>query len=77
MFAELKERIDLVCKNYGYFDARSAFGVCGKCGPAPGVSAGVFVLGFAQLTAHHREAYFGSSHIFPHPAEVFDCAHPQ
>jgi hypothetical protein len=33
--------------------------------------------GFVQVTAHHREAYWGNSHILAQPAEVFDCAHPQ
>lgn len=59
------------------FDARSALGGCGNRGPAPGFSVGVFALGFPQVTAHHRDAYFGNSHIFPHPADVFGCVHPQ
>jgi hypothetical protein len=33
--------------------------------------------GFEQVTAQRREANFGRSHIFPHPAAVFAMAHPQ
>jgi hypothetical protein len=33
--------------------------------------------GFAQVTAHQREAYLGSSHILLQPADVFDWAQPQ
>ncbi len=33
--------------------------------------------GFAQVTAHHFEAYFGSSHILLQPPAVFDSAQPQ
>jgi hypothetical protein len=33
--------------------------------------------GFLQVTAQWREAYLGSSHIFPHPAEVFAALHWQ
>jgi hypothetical protein len=33
--------------------------------------------GFAQVTAHQREAYLGSSHILVQPADVFDCTQPQ
>jgi hypothetical protein len=29
------------------------------------------------VIAQRREAYFGKSHIFPQPAEVFDMAQPQ
>ena len=47
------------------------------CGPASGVSVGVFTRGLVQVTAHQRDAYFGRSHIFPQPAEVFDRAQPQ
>jgi len=46
-------------------------------GPASGVSAGALLRGFLQVTAHQREAYFGSSHIFPQPAEVLACEQPQ
>jgi len=60
-----------------YFAARSACAGCGRRGPASGVSAGGFARGFAQVTAHHREAYFGNSHIFEQPAEVLDIAQPQ
>jgi len=49
----------------------------GRRGPAPGFSAGAFARGFVQVTAHHRVAYFGSSHIFEQPTEVFDIAQPQ
>jgi hypothetical protein len=31
----------------------------------------------AQLTAHQREAYLGSSHILVQPAAVFDMAQLQ
>ena len=33
--------------------------------------------GFAQVTAHQREAYLGNSHILLQPTEVFDWAQPQ
>jgi len=33
--------------------------------------------GFLQVTAHHREAYFGNSHIFAQPTEVWACEQPQ
>ena len=46
-------------------------------GPAPGFSAGALLRGFAQLTAHQRDAYFGSSHIRAQPAELLELAQAQ
>jgi hypothetical protein len=57
--------------------ARSARGGWGKCGCASGVSMFAVACGFEQVTAQRREANFGRSHIFPHPAEVLAIAHPQ
>jgi len=48
-----------------------------KRGPASGFSAGPVARGLAQVTAQRREAYFGNSHIFPQPADVFDALQPQ
>lgn len=60
-----------------WFAARSARPGCGNLGPAPDFSVGVVRCGFAQVTAHQREAYLGNSHILAQPAEVFDWAQPQ
>jgi hypothetical protein len=60
-----------------YLLALSARGGRGLCGPAPGFSVGEFARGFLQLTAHHREANFGISHIFTQPAAVLECGQPQ
>jgi len=57
--------------------ARSAREGWGKWGCALGVSIGTLAWGFEQVTAQRRVAYFGNSHILPHPAEVFAMAHPQ
>ena len=66
-----------ILMGWDYFAARSARAGRGSRGPAPGFSAGGFVRGFAHVTAHHREAYFGNSHIFLQPAEVLESAQPQ
>lgn len=42
-----------------------------------GLSAGAPVWVFVHVTAQCRDAYFGKSHIFAHPAAVLDIAHPQ
>jgi len=60
-----------------YFAARSERAGLGRRGPAPGVCAGGFARGFAQLAAHERDAYFGNSHILEQPPEVLDIAQPQ
>ena len=62
-----------------YFEllARSDRPGRGKRGPASGFSVGVAARGFAQVTAQRRDAYFGSSHILPQPADVLDALHPQ
>ena len=58
-------------------EARSERAGGGTRGPASGVSAGALERGFLQVTAHQREAYLGSSHIFAQPAEDLACEQPQ
>jgi hypothetical protein len=35
------------------------------------------ILGFAQVIAQWRDAYFGNSHMRGQPADVFEEEHPQ
>jgi hypothetical protein len=65
-------RDSLAAASDASFAARSARPGRGNRGPTFDASFATRLFGIAQDVAHHRDAYFGISHIFAHPPRAFD-----